>query len=131
MIKRCNNEAAPVTGEKRLRFQTLQCFADRGARNAEPNGQIAFNQAVPRFVNSAVDRFEDQRVGVFILLFAQAHIALRHLPANYLLNRFKINPTILAAVLCPTPLLTMLPIGSLTLITHFIRRLCGCLTRSR
>jgi hypothetical protein len=66
VVQRRHDQAAPVARQHRLRFQPLQRFAHRGAADAQPLGQLAFDQPVAGLVDPGLDGFQDQRIGVFL-----------------------------------------------------------------
>ena len=66
VIERRHDQAAPVARQHRLGFQPLQRLAHRRARHAEPVGQLGFDQAVAGPIGSAVDRLQNQGVGILL-----------------------------------------------------------------
>ena len=68
VIQRRHDQRPPVPRQHALRLQPLQRLSDRGARHAKALGQLAFHKAVTRAIGPVVDRFEDQRIGVFLHL---------------------------------------------------------------
>ena len=68
-----HDQRPPVAGQKTLGFQPLQRLAHRRAADTQPVGQFAFHQPVAGFVDVAVDRLEDQRIGVLLRCRAVLH----------------------------------------------------------
>ena len=64
VIKRGNDQAAPIARQHGLRLKPLQGLAHRGARHPEPLGQFGFDQSVAGAIHPAVDRLEDQVIGI-------------------------------------------------------------------
>ena len=61
-----DDQRPSVPRQKRLRLKPLQCLTDRRARHAETIRQLTFHQPVSGFENPFVNRFEDQRIRVFL-----------------------------------------------------------------
>lgn len=78
VVERGDDQAAPVARQHGLRLQTLQCLTHRRAGHAEPVGELGLDQTVAGTVDTAVDRFEDQRIGVLLGHRREFTVALRH-----------------------------------------------------
>jgi hypothetical protein len=68
-----DDEASPVAGEHRLGLEPLQCFADGRARHAESLRELRLDQPVAWSEFSPVDRFQNEVVGVGVVLRCMRH----------------------------------------------------------